>query len=43
MFYMVDYYSDGESAPVLLNIEEVDVDTYLDYVSKGEVLKELKE
>ena len=43
MFYMVDYYSDGESAPVLLNIEEVDIDTYLDYVSKGEVLKELKE
>ena len=40
-FYMVGYYSDGESAPVLLDIEEVDSDMYLDYVSKGEVLKEL--
>lgn len=43
MFYMVSYYSDGESSPVLLDIEVVDSDTYLDYVSKGEVLKEIND
>ncbi len=41
LFYIVSYYSDGESAPVLTSIEETDSDTYLDHVSKGEVLKEL--
>lgn len=39
LFYTIDYVIDEDSVPILLDIQEIDVDEYLDSINNNKYLK----